>query len=60
MTAGDGATVAFAIGAAALVAGGVVWFTAPKEPRADAPAASAAPRVVVAPTLGGALVRATF
>jgi serine/threonine-protein kinase len=56
-SAGDAATVAFGLGAAALVAGGILWFTAPR--------ASAAPRtgsasLVVAPTLGGAVVKGAF
>jgi hypothetical protein len=52
ITAGDAATVAFAIGAAALVTGGVLWLTAPR--------ASDAPRVALLPAIGGALVRGSW
>ena len=52
---GDGATVAFGIGAAALVAGAVVWLTAP---RASSPTGrrTRGPTVALAPTFGGAML----
>jgi hypothetical protein len=52
---GDAATVAFVVGAAALVAGGVVWLSAPRNK-----SASAAARISVAPTLGGAVVEGAW
>jgi hypothetical protein len=51
-TSGNVATVAFAVGAAAVAAGAVLWFTAPSS--------HASPRVGLVPTLGGALVRGEF
>jgi hypothetical protein len=50
ISTGDAATVAFAIGAAALATGAIVWLTVPR-----APAGNAA-RVAIAPVLGGAVV----
>jgi len=51
---GDAATVAFVAGAAALVAGGVLWLTSPKEK----PAATA--RLVLVASPGGALVEGAW
>jgi hypothetical protein len=56
LSAGDAATVALGIGAVALAGGAVLWLTAPS--RTAAPTAGA--RVVVTPTLGGALVKGTW
>jgi hypothetical protein len=57
LAAGDGATVALGIGAAALVAGAVLWFTAPS----DTPARPRnAARIVVVPTVGGAVVKGAW
>jgi serine/threonine-protein kinase len=53
-TDGNIASVAFGVGAAALVGGVIVWLTAPR-----ASSASAA-SLVVAPTLGGAVVQGAF
>lgn len=53
-TDGDIASVAFGVGAAALVGGAVVWLTAPRASSAGAAS------LVVAPTLGGAVVRGAF
>jgi tetratricopeptide (TPR) repeat protein len=53
--AGDAASVAFGIGAAALVAGVVVWITAPSSSHGGSTAGLA-----VAPTVGGALVQGTW
>jgi serine/threonine-protein kinase len=53
LSAGDAANVAFAIGAAALVTGGVLWLTAPRETRALA-------RVALVPVLGGAAVEGSW
>jgi len=55
-TAGDAATVALGLGAAALAAGGILWFTAPRRSN-DAPEHAA---VAIAPTIGGAMLRATW
>ena len=55
-TAGDAATVAFGLGAAAVVAGGILWFTAP---RRDGDA-SGRMAIALAPTLGGAMLRGTW
>jgi hypothetical protein len=51
---GNIASVAFGIGAAALVGGVVVWLTAPRA------SSTGSARVVVAPTLGGAVVQGAF
>jgi serine/threonine-protein kinase len=53
-TAGNISTVAFGVGAAALVGGIVLWATAPAHPRA------ATAHVDVVPTLGGAAVLGVF
>lgn len=53
-TDGDIASVAFGVGAAALVGGAVVWLTAPRA------SSTGAAGIVVAPTLGGAVVRGAF
>jgi hypothetical protein len=53
-SAGNIATVAFGVGAAALVAGGVLWFTAPHGSR---PANAA---FEIAPTLGGFVARGAW
>lgn len=53
-TDGNIASVAFGVGAAALVGGAVVWLTAPRS------SSTGAASVVVAPTLGGAVVRGAF
>jgi hypothetical protein len=52
---GDAATLAFGLGAAAIIAGGVLWFTAPHSGSVKRGAA-----LVVIPTLGGALVKGTW
>ncbi|MDP9003009.1 MAG: hypothetical protein M3O46_23195 [Myxococcota bacterium] len=57
ISAGDAATAALGIGAVALVAGAVTWFTAPV--RTPAPNGSAA-RMVILPTLGGAVMNGTW
>jgi hypothetical protein len=54
---GDAATLAFGIGAAALVAGGVLWLTAPS---GQATRDSGAPKLVLIPTLGGAVVKGAW
>jgi hypothetical protein len=53
-TDGNIASVAFGVGAAALVGGVIVWLTAPRAPSAGAAS------LVVAPTLGGAVVQGAF
>jgi len=53
-TFGDVATVSVAVGAAAFVAGGVLWFTAP---RGVAPTVG---RVAILPSLGGAVVQGVW
>jgi serine/threonine-protein kinase len=55
-TAGDAATVALGLGAAAVVAGGILWFTAPHRD-GDASGRMA---IALAPTLGGAMLRGTW
>jgi hypothetical protein len=55
-SAGDAATVAFGLGAAALAAGGILWFTAPRGV-ADTSGRAA---IAIAPTIGGAVLRATW
>jgi hypothetical protein len=57
--AGTQATVALGVGAVAMVAGVVLWFTAPKSNVATTGPATARVRFEVAPTLGGgsAMVR---
>jgi hypothetical protein len=52
---GDAATVAFVAGAAALVAGGVAWLSAP---RSKPP--STAARISIVPALGGAVVEGAW
>lgn len=52
-SAGNAATAALGIGAAALVAGGVLFFTAPSGPASG----SSAARIVVVPTIGGAMLK---
>lgn len=52
--AGTQATVAFGVGAAAMVAGVVLWFTAPKSNATTTTTTTARVRFDVAPTLGGA------
>lgn len=53
-TDGNVASVAFGVGLAALVGGAVVWLTAPRA------SSTGAASVVVAPTLGGAVLRGAF
>jgi serine/threonine-protein kinase len=53
-TDGNIASVAFGVGAAALVGGVVVWLTAPRA------SSTGAASIVVAPTLGGAVVQGAF
>jgi hypothetical protein len=48
------ATVVFGVGAAALVGGGVLWFTAPRAPRSQSGA------VRFGPALGGVVVQGEF
>jgi hypothetical protein len=57
-TAGDIATVAFIAGGAAVAGGLVLWITAPNGTKAKDSAAT--PALVLAPTLGGAMLRGTF
>jgi hypothetical protein len=57
-TAGDISTVAFIAGGAALAGGLVLWITAPRGTRATESAA--APALVLAPTLGGAVLHGAF
>lgn len=57
LAAGDAATVAFAIGAAALVTGGVLWLTAP---HATASRAASIAAIAIAPGLGGAIVEGSW
>jgi hypothetical protein len=54
---GDAATVAFVAGAAALVAGGVLWFAAPRETE---PGRVASARIAVLPTVGGAMIEGSW
>jgi len=54
-TDGNVASVAFGIGAAALAGGVVVWLTAPR-----ASSSVGAASLVIAPTLGGAVVQGAF
>ena len=56
LSAGDAATVAFGLGAAALVAGGLLWFTAPR----GVGSASGRTGIALSPTIGGAVLRATW
>jgi hypothetical protein len=53
-TDGNVASVAFGVGAAALVGGAVVWLTAPRA------SSTGAASLVVAPTLGGAVLQGAF
>jgi hypothetical protein len=53
-TDGNIASVAFGVGAAALVGGVIVWLTAPHA------SSTGSARFVVAPTLGGAVVQGAF
>ena len=53
ISAGNGSTVAFALGAAAVAGGAVLWLTAPTTSRESA-------RVSVAPGAGGIAVRGAF
>lgn len=55
-TAGDVASIAVGVGAAALVGGAILWITAPR----GAAQSSTAARVGIAPTLGGALVQGAW
>ncbi|HEY3820990.1 MAG TPA: hypothetical protein VGL81_27690 [Polyangiaceae bacterium] len=55
-SAGNVASVAVSVGAAALVGGAVIWLTAP---RAGQPPSSSA-RIGLAPTLGGAVVEGAW
>jgi hypothetical protein len=50
-SAGNAATVAISVGAAALVGGAIVWFTAPR---------SSSVRVGIAPTLGGGVFQGVW
>jgi hypothetical protein len=54
-SAGDAATLAFGLGAAAVVAGGVLWLTAPSSASTKATGS-----LVLTPTLGGASLRGTW
>jgi hypothetical protein len=54
--AGDAASVAFAIGGAALAAGAVVWILAPRSSAAHSPSAS----IFMAPSPGGAVIRGAW
>ena len=54
--AGDAASVAFAIGGAALAAGAVIWILAPRSSAIRSPSAS----VFVAPSPGGAVIRGVW
>ncbi|MGH7295678.1 MAG: tetratricopeptide repeat protein, partial [Polyangiaceae bacterium] len=55
-TAGNVASVAASVGAAALVGGAVIWLTAPRSGSSSAAAA----RVGIAPTLGGAVLQGAW
>jgi hypothetical protein len=57
-TAGDISTVAFIAGGAALAGGLVLWITAPNGTKAKESAAT--PALVLAPTLGGAMLHGAF
>jgi hypothetical protein len=57
-TLGDAATVSLGVGLAAIVAGGILWWTAPSG--TAAPAGSAATRVRIEPTLGGVSLRGAW
>ncbi len=61
-TQGTAATVVFAIGAAALVGGGVLWFAAPSGADDDAGSEQARLRLGVAPSNGGlsAVIRGSW
>lgn len=52
---GDTATLAFGLGAAAVIAGGILWFTAPHSESTKRNAT-----FVVVPSLGGAVVKGTW
>jgi|CZKU01.1.fsa_nt_gi serine/threonine-protein kinase len=54
-SAGNLATVFVGVGAAAIVAGGILWFTAPRSP-----AGSASASLQVLPTLGGVVARGAW
>jgi serine/threonine-protein kinase len=56
-TAGDAASVAVSVGAAALVGGAVIWLTAPS---ASGPGTAGGLRAGIAATLGGAVVRGVW
>lgn len=56
-TAGDISTVAFVVGGAALAGGLVLWITAPNGRKTKE---SAGPALVLAPTLGGAMLHGAF
>jgi hypothetical protein len=55
-SAGNFASVAVSVGAAALVGGAIIWITAPR----DASTSATAARVGIAPTLGGALLQGAW
>ena len=59
-SAGNVATVFYGIGAAGLVAGGILWFTAPGSHRARDAGADRAARIQVLPSLGGATLQGSF
>jgi serine/threonine-protein kinase len=56
-TAGDAASVAVTVGAAAFLGGAILWLTAPS---ASSAGTSAGLRAGLAPTLGGAVVRGAW
>lgn len=55
--AGNVASIAVGVGAAALVGGAVIWLTAP---RAGSPPATGSARITLAPTLGGAVLQGAW
>ena len=55
LTDGNVATVAVAVGAAAFAGGALIWFTAP-----SAASSATTGRLVIAPTLGGAVVQGAW
>lgn len=60
LTFGNVSSVAFGVGAAALVGGAVLWFTAPRAPAASPAAARIGVAPMVASGVGGALVQGTW
>jgi hypothetical protein len=55
--AGNVASIAVGVGAAAVFGGAIIWLTAP---RAGSPPATGSARIGVAPTLGGAVLHGAW